>query len=1092
MGDGTGVNVSALDAPRVAAHGQEITVTANVTNTGDSEVDADVSYEADGTTDAAGTTTQTITLGAGETQEVSFTLNTEDLPGSDAGTTNEYTHGITASTSDDTDTQTADLTVGTDSNGEINIEVIDQQSNAVAPPTNVALYRAGDWGGSVDATTTAPIRVDETDSQGFAQFSDLAVGPSETGTPGSQDYVAVAGYDDENFTSRSTQLSLFDPDQRTDSRTLRLERVISPGELNVEVIRGEATANGQDQVQYEVTVLGDLNGEPYEGATVNVADDGTDLTYEDGDQTETTDENGTARFNISSDTVQTVEFTFSEPTENLEETASGSFIPQSGEGNLYGSVVGQDTTEGIEGGSVWLVRSSDYNTNSVTTTIDLDNIDQNGDTDDDTVFIRLNDSEGGVISPDEYDIRVANTEADSGDSDAVTLVDQLNETDAAVGGGYALIDQDNDGLITFKHTRLAPENYYAQVSYDAANASDFDGDVDDTLALDEENEAFVNVTGAGPVTDADLGTGTAVEFSPSANLTLEQAVEDSESSGANLADTEGFTNSFGVPTEGTNEDGDYVLSEIPTNYQSGIQYVAIADAPSYSTDFADVELQEDGQLTFSETQGSNDFYLEPVPVQPDGVDITQVGTKENSTAETVEFDNSSDPFYQEVPRDGQTIDVFNVNTTAEGELVNATTTVTFDSEVVDGEFVNIAGGDYVSIDNENNTATLYTGSDGQAQVWYQSDQGAETINTQKRAVLDADTSVEDTSNVTFVGVKNFGSASISGIVTDSEDTPLPNSAVWTEEIILGTDDFDDRIVITPNTSATPGTPAYGDAVDEDSDEFDVLLLTYNATSNDFDTVNKNTTTAGDLRSYDFSAFPSLNANGEYKLYQRANQDTQGEASYTFDPVPALETGGIVDATTRYRVGAVQYGDFQKGSVSNDALPSVQPNTTATANVVIPIVADPAELQISGVTDQTISEGENTTVTATIQNTGGNFQADQQVDLVVDGTVVANTTISVASGENATVTLVGDTSDLAAGEYDLTVSTADDSQSATLTVSAESTPPTNVDRFDTDNDGTIEFQEVIAAIQASNDGSQIGGQPVGFQDVLAVIEAFNQN
>ena len=106
IGDGTGIDVTDLDAPRVAAHDQDITVTANVTNTGGSEVTADVDYQADSTIQPGTVTApqQSYTLAAGETREVSFTVNTAELPGNDANAAVDYTHGITATTGADTDT----------------------------------------------------------------------------------------------------------------------------------------------------------------------------------------------------------------------------------------------------------------------------------------------------------------------------------------------------------------------------------------------------------------------------------------------------------------------------------------------------------------------------------------------------------------------------------------------------------------------------------------------------------------------------------------------------------------------------------------------------------------------------------------------------------------------------------------------------------------------------------------------------------------------------------------------------------------------------------------------------------------------------
>jgi len=53
-------------------------------------------------------------------------------------------------------------------------------------------------------------------------------------------------------------------------------------------------------------------------------------------------------------------------------------------------------------------------------------------------------------------------------------------------------------------------------------------------------------------------------------------------------------------------------------------------------------------------------------------------------------------------------------------------------------------------------------------------------------------------------------------------------------------------------------------------------------------------------------------------------------------------------------------------------------------------------------------------------------------------------------------------------------------------------PEGVDRFDTDGDNEIEQLEVVNVINAYYQGSTIGGEPVGVQDVLDVINAFYAN
>ncbi|WP_284008263.1 beta strand repeat-containing protein [Haloarcula pelagica] len=1060
VGDGTGVEVTDLSAPAVAAHDQDIIVTANVTNTGGSTEDFDVSYSATGpsTSGAAGTSTQTVNLGAGETTEVSFTVNTTDLPDSDASAVVDYTHGITATgqNTGDSDSQTASLSVGTDSSGTINIDVIDQQSNTVTG-TNVSLYRAGDWGGSVDNTAADPIRVLQTDNNGFVNFENLAVGAGPTQSD-SVSYVAVAGYQDDDFDSKSTQLDLFENTQRTDSATLRLERVIDPASITVDTIKGEATANGQDQVQYEVTVRGDVNNDPFQGAEVTISATGPNtaaLTYEDGDQTEITDENGTVRFNVSSTDEQEVTFTFEETSESLTTTATGLFTPQSGEGNLYGSVVSQASTNGIENGSVHVVSETDYTTNEVTTTIDLDSIDQ-GDADDNTVFLRLNDSEGSVISPDEYDIRVAEGPVEPGaelppgvnPGTGVTLIDELNSTDAAVGGGYALVDTDGDGEIVFSHTRLEARDYYAQVSFDANNASDYDNDVSRVLQPDENPEAFVNVTGttSGVVSSDDLGTGDAAVFEPSANLTVEQAVADSRASGANLADAPGFTNSFGVPTEGTNQDGDYVLSEIPTNYQAGVQYVAIAQASGYSTDFQDVYLQEDGQLTFTETQGSNDFFLEPVLVQPDAVNITQIGLRDNASATaTDEFSNKSDEFVQQVPRNGRTVDAFLIETSAEGTPANATVEVSIDDTSVKGNFTGVESGTNVSVDEANNNITITTGPDGAATVLYQADSNTQSVVTNKTAVLSNDESATDNSTVEFVGQLTVQEAEVSGIVTNENNDPVPAN-VYLNEINLEGEIF----TLTP---VEFGQTASGEDVIR---TFRIDRLNNSGGVIASDTFNASyDSTPGD---YDFSGFTgvSLGANvGNLTLATLSTDGVQESSSYTLPRIPSVDQDPNVDSRVVVRgssdtsiADAVSDGTgFSSLQNGTSVSTLTEPQRTSTANVEITGAAGgPFQVNNVVVTPNSTSAGTAVDVSADVTNSGAVTDSTDVTLSVEDtsGTQVSgsSTTQTIAAGQTESVNFTVDTTGLSDGNYTVFVDTPTSAAPATANLEIEAGTPSN--------------------------------------------------
>jgi PGF-CTERM protein len=88
--------VSDLSAPSTAQVGDEVTVTATVTNTGDLEGTTDAEFLFDG--DVVSELTQEVTVAGGESTEVTFTIPVEDdvPPGT-------YTHGVQAGDGSATD-----------------------------------------------------------------------------------------------------------------------------------------------------------------------------------------------------------------------------------------------------------------------------------------------------------------------------------------------------------------------------------------------------------------------------------------------------------------------------------------------------------------------------------------------------------------------------------------------------------------------------------------------------------------------------------------------------------------------------------------------------------------------------------------------------------------------------------------------------------------------------------------------------------------------------------------------------------------------------------------------------------------------------
>jgi hypothetical protein len=622
---------------------------------------------------------------------------------------------------------------------------------------------------------------------------------------------------------------------------------------------------------------------------------------------------------------------------------------------------------------------------------------------------------------------------------------------------------------------------------------------------DESEEFIALVTASGLKLDTNPDNVTS-PFEPTQNLTLDRQRELATDSQSNLVDAPGFVNSYDVDTEGTNQYGQYKLNRLFSNFQQGAGYVAIATASGFSTDYATVYVQEDGFL--NEDQVSTVFNLEPEAVEPANVDIVQQGVLANADAagtteaETLAnanlFEVTDDDVAQRISRNGSAVDVFRVNVSLEdGTPANGTVEVAIDDQEgttpstnFEGQFLGVVGGTELS-NPGGESFTFATGtadeearSDaaGTALVLLQSDDRTVDITTNKTATLTNDRSATDRSRVLFAGVTEFSSASISGIVTDSQDTPIPGSAVWASEFTFGEEDQDPgtpgvqeetRFTIEPITPPGVNPPgqgeesaAYAEEVDDLDDDFLVSQLEFrndtqpNVTGNQsgYVSVDNETVTARQLRNYTFGELEAVeieaDIEGGFTLYDRAD-DTE-DASYTLDPVPAINAG---DLETRYEVSAVKFTDNPAqdndlGRRANPGRASVLPRTTDDANIVIPItLQDPvSNVTVTGLSAPSeVEPDQSFTVEATVENTGTGdavgedvefrFDFDNNSNLTTDE-VVATQSVDVAAGATETVTFDLNASDLgvALGTYahGVAVPSTETSRTAQITITENAT------------------------------------------------------
>jgi surface glycoprotein (TIGR04207 family) len=648
----------------------------------------------------------------------------------------------------------------------------------------------------------------------------------------------------------------------------------------------------------------------------------------------------------------------------------------------------------------------------------------------DTIFFRLVDNETGQILDSSSDYRV---QTPNGSATTVRALTALNTSNASVGTGFVVVDSDGDGEVRFGHTRLAPEDYYAQVSTTAPQNSDNDefGDASNP------SETFANVSAGG----------SAIVFEPSTDLRLNATEQRARSTGANLVDSPGFVNTEGFDTGGTAASGDFKLTKLFSDFQAGQNYTVIATKTGFNTEFQEVTVTEDG---LKYTDGNNiGLNLEPQEVDPDAVNITQIGTRENASATaTDEFSNKSDAFAQPVPRDGRTVDEFLVETSAEGTPVNATVEVSIDDVSVDGQYVGVEGGDNVSVNQSQNNITINTGPDGAATVLYQTDSSGDTVETNKTVVLSNDRSATDNSSVEFIGQLTVREAEVSGIVTNENNDPVPANVYLNEIELEGT-----TFVLSP--------VAYGTGPDGEDVIRTFRIDRLNASGTGVvasDTFNASYTGSGG--DYDFSGFTgvSLGANVQSLTLATLSSDAASgagqQSSYTLPRVPSIDQNsmdsrvvvrGSSDTSIADNAGPTNdFSDLRNGtSVST----LTEPNRTSTANVEITgAVGGPFQVTNGVVTPNVTTAGTTVDVTADVTNVGG---VTDQTDVTVTvedsaGNVVSSTTTSqvIAAGQTEPVDFTVDTSGLSDGNYTVFVDTPTSSAPATanLEIQSAANPP----------------------------------------------------
>jgi PKD repeat protein len=187
----------------------------------------------------------------------------------------------------------------------------------------------------------------------------------------------------------------------------------------------------------------------------------------------------------------------------------------------------------------------------------------------------------------------------------------------------------------------------------------------------------------------------------------------------------------------------------------------------------------------------------------------------------------------------------------------------------------------------------------------------------------------------------------------------------------------------------------------------------------------------------FDATPATPVTGEAVTFDAASStDADGTIeSYEWD----FDGDGTTDATGEEVTNTFDDpGDYDVALTVTDDDGATD---TTTQTVSVGEAPTAASFQLSGLTvESPVTQGDAASVTATVENTGDEA-GTQTVGLSVDGDQTDTESVTLAGGASQQVDFTVDTSSLDADDYDVTVSTDDDSASGTLTVDAPE-PPAN--------------------------------------------------
>mgnify|MGYP006277154435 CR=1 FL=1 len=270
---------------------------------------------------------------------------------------------------------------------------------------------------------------------------------------------------------------------------------------------------------------------------------------------------------------------------------------------------------------------------------------------------------------------------------------------------------------------------------------------------------------------------------------------------------------------------------------------------------------------------------------------------------------------------------------------------------------------------------------------------------------------EATQTVEFV----FG-----GSVVDSQQVTL--SAGGTQEVSFAAD----------TTGTAAGTYTHGVTTDDDGATAQITLSDP-ATPANFQVSNLNapaSVTQGDTA----TVTATVTNTGDLEATQTVDFEFDGSVLDSQDVT--LAGGSSQQVSFTVDTTGVAADTYAHGVYTDD--------DSATAQILVEEPApepDPANFEIPNLsTPGTVTQGDTTTVTATVENTGDE-EGTQTVSLSINGTQADGQSVTLAGGASQQVSFSVDTSGLSVGPQTIEVSTDDATATGAMFVDAAAEPPT---------------------------------------------------